>query len=82
MRLRVAEILEENARKGRKPATAYQLSKASGGRLSMSTAARMARDEWRCLDRDVLVTLCDVFGCQPGDLLEHVPDKPKRRRTP
>lgn len=70
MRLRLGEILKENARKGKNPSTAYALAKASGGRLSMSTAARLARDEWQCLTRDVLSTLCEVLDVWPDDLLD------------
>jgi hypothetical protein len=74
MRVPRAETLRENKRYGRKPPTAYQLVKASGGRLSPSTASRLKRDEWACLTRNVLVTLCDVLVVLPGELF----DKRKR----
>jgi DNA-binding Xre family transcriptional regulator len=77
MRLRLAEILKENKRKGRKPATAYQLAQLTG--LSISTASRLVRDEWQCLPRDVLAKLCESLGKSPAELLEYIPDKPKRR---
>ena len=57
--------------------TAYGLAKASGGRLSMSAAARLARDEWKCLPRAVLEALCEVLNVEPGELFERA--KGKRR---
>ena len=58
--------------------TAYGLSKASGGRLSLSAAARLTRDEWKCLPRDVLEVLCEVLNVEPGELFERVKGKGKR----
>lgn len=78
MRLRLAEILDENAQRDREPATAYQLAKLSAGRLSMSAAARLVRDEWRCLPREVLETLCDVLGVEPCELFSREGAKPSR----
>ena len=73
MRLRLGEILKENERKGVEPSTADQLARKSKGRLSMATAARLARDEWKVLPRDVLITLCEVLEVGPNDeYLRHV----------
>lgn len=71
MRLRVSNLLEQRGM------TAYALYQKSDGRISLSAAYRLAADKWRCLSRDVLDALCDVFGCEPGDLLER--DKGRRR---
>jgi DNA-binding Xre family transcriptional regulator len=81
MRLRLAEILKENKRKGVEPSTADQLAKKSKGRLSMSTAVRLARDEWKVLPRDVLITLCEVLQVGPNELLDYTPTKRKRGRS-
>lgn len=52
--------------------TPYALAKASDGRISMSTAYRLARLKGRVetFDRDVLEALCDVLDVEPGELLE------------
>lgn len=65
MRLRVPELLEKQG------ITAYQLAKRSDGRISTSTAYRLAAGEWGRLSPDVLEALCDVFGvADPGKLFE------------
>jgi len=64
MRLRVSDLLAE------RQMSAYALHKASAGRLSLSTAARLARGEWKCLSAQQLDALCDVLGVEPGELLE------------
>jgi DNA-binding Xre family transcriptional regulator len=66
LRLRLPELLE------RRGMTPYALAKASGGRISMSTAYRLARLRGRLetFDRDVLDALCDVLQVEPGELLE------------
>lgn len=81
MRLRLGEILKENRRKGLEPSTADQLAKKSKGRLSMATAARLARDEWKVLPRDVLITLCEVLEVGPNDFLDYTPTTGKRGRS-
>lgn len=65
MKLRIPELLREHGM------TAYGLHKASGGRLSLSGAYRLARGEWKALSSEVLDVLCDVFGIDdPGPLFE------------
>lgn len=74
MKLRVPELLEERG------LTAYALAKASDGRLSLSTAHRLARGEWKCLSAEVLEALCEVLEIDdPGPLFER--DAGKRRRA-
>ena len=77
MRLRLPELLEEQ----KPPMTAYGLAKASGGRISLSTAYRLTRNRGvvRYLDSELLETMCDVFSCEPGELLER--EKTKKRRA-
>jgi DNA-binding Xre family transcriptional regulator len=66
LRLRLPELLEE------REMTPYALAKASRGRISMSTAYRLARLKGRVetFDRSVLDALCDVLSVEPGELLE------------
>jgi DNA-binding Xre family transcriptional regulator len=74
MRLRLPELLNERGM------SAYALSKQSKGRISMSTAYRMARLSGRVqnFDAELLEALCDVLSVEPGELLER--DSAKRRR--
>lgn len=67
MRLRLPELM-----KARKLTTAYQLAKASHGRLTATTAYRLLDpdDPPQRIDFVTLDTLCDLFGVGPGELLE------------
>jgi DNA-binding Xre family transcriptional regulator len=67
MRLRLPELM-----KARKMTTAYQLAKASNGRLTVTTAYRIvaANGHPDRIDMRTLDILCDVFGVGPGELLE------------
>ncbi len=66
MRLRLPELLEQ---RGLSP---YALSKQSKGRISMSTAYRLAKLKGRVatFDAELLEALCAVLNCEPGDLLQ------------
>jgi DNA-binding Xre family transcriptional regulator len=71
LRLRVNELL---AKRG---LTAYALSKASDGRISMTTAYRL-RDtdgELDTFNSEMLEALCDVLGVEIKELIERVPEK-------
>lgn len=74
MRLRLPELLDERG------LSAYALSKRSGGRISMSTAYRLAKLNGRVqnFDAEMLEALCDVLQVEPGQLMER--DKPKRSK--
>ena len=74
IRFRLAEILK------RKGWTPYRLSQVTG--LTVPTAYRLADPELRFgrFTADTLSRLCGALGVQPGDLLEWVPEKKKRRR--
>lgn len=63
MRLRVPELLAD------RQMTPYALHKASGGRISLSAAYRLASGEFRAVSSSVLDALCDVFEIDdPGPL--------------
>ena len=68
MRLRLPELLTEH----KPPLTADAVAKASGDRISLSTIYRLNRNRGRVasFDGELLEALCDVFGVEPGKLLE------------
>jgi DNA-binding Xre family transcriptional regulator len=73
LRLRLPELLEERGM------TPYAFSKATNGRVSMSTAYRVARMRGRLatFDATLLQAICDVLQVEPGELFEQ---KRTRRR--
>lgn len=73
VRLRIPELLRQ------KGVTPYRLSKLSGGRISLSTAYRLARLRGRLhsFDSRLCEVLCEILKVTPGDLFEL---EPRRRR--
>jgi hypothetical protein len=80
MRLRLPELLTEH----KPPLTAYAVAKASKNRISLTTIYRLCRAEGRAstFDGELLEALSDVFGVEPGKLLERegYGEGPRRRR--
>lgn len=79
VRVRIPELLQLRGM------SVYELSKRSQGRVSMSTAYRLARKRGRAhtFDAELLEALCDVLGVGPGELLEREtapPGKGEARR--
>jgi hypothetical protein len=74
MRLRVPELLEERGW------TAYELSKKSNGRISMSAAYRFVNGDWKCVSGEMLDALCDVFGLTDTGRLFERTDKRSTRK--
>ena len=81
MRLRVPELLAE------RKMTAYAMHKASGGRISLSMAYRLAKGTFGLISADVLEALCDVFEIDdPGPLFvrnhaaARIPKRARQRR--
>jgi hypothetical protein len=66
MRVRFPELLKRSG------LTPYAVAKQSDDRISLSTAYRFNRSGGRLntFDAAVLEALCDIFGVQPGELLE------------
>lgn len=66
MRLRFTDLL---AKAGMTP---YTFAKASGGRMSPSTAYRIRKADGRLgtFDNTTLDTICDVLGVPPTELFE------------
>lgn len=79
MRLRLAELMAAHQPPLK---TAYQLSKASAGRISMTNAYRLVESAGKPdrIEMDTLEALCDVFGVGPGELLEQEHHKPAKKR--
>jgi DNA-binding Xre family transcriptional regulator len=88
VRLKVPELFREYR------VTAYQLAKASRGRIDESTLYRLARKKGRLdfIATDLLDALCDVLEeisrergeivkVEPGELLEREPARTKRKRA-
>ncbi len=73
LRLRFPELLDERGM------TPYACSKATEGRVSMSTAYRIVRMKGRLatFDATLLDAICDVLKVKPGQLFER---ERKRRR--
>ena len=73
LRLRFPELLDERGM------TPYAFSKATEGRVSMSTAYRIVRMRGRLatFDASLLDAICDVLKIKPGQLFER---ERKRRR--
>lgn len=59
--------------------TAYALAK--GTTLTEPRAYRLANEdgEFERLEHDAINELCAFFDVQPGELLEYVPDKKRRK---
>ena len=72
VKLRVYEMMAQCGFRTRKAlAEAAGMTEANIGKLVKGEVARV---ELRTID-----ALCRVFECQPGDLLEYVPERQKRR---
>jgi DNA-binding Xre family transcriptional regulator len=73
LRLRLPELLEKRGM------TPYAFSKATKGRVSMSTAYRIVRMRGRLqtFEATLLEAMCEVFRVKPGELFKW---ERKRRR--
>lgn len=79
VRWKLPDILEERG------LTAYRLAAMAqerGHDLTVRAVYRLADPdhELRRLDLATLNAVCDALRLSPGDLLEYVADKPKRKR--
>ncbi len=80
MRWKLPEILDERG------LTAYRLSammRERGYPMTIRGAYRLADPDHdiRRLDLATLNAVCEVLDLKPGELLEHIPDKSKRKRV-
>lgn len=81
MRMRLPELLEE------RKMTAYELSKRSEGRITLSTIYRLVRQQGRVryIDAEVAQAICDVLEIPPARLFDHqngrADSRARRKRT-
>src|SRR5690348_16396000 len=61
--------------------TAYRLAKETGFNQQRAYALAKPGARFASYKDDALDALCAALDCQPGDLLEWVPDKRARTRT-
>ncbi len=52
--------------------TQVELAERMG--LALSNVHNIVNDNFKAIRQDTLEKLCEVLACQPGDLLEYVPD--------
>lgn len=71
MRIRFNELLKDAK------LTPYSLALKSNGRISLSAAHRLAREDGRVklFSAALLDALCDAFNVDPNELLEREPEK-------
>ena len=72
IKFRLNDVLEERGQ------TVYWLWKQTG--IRYATIWQLAKGEASRLNLDALDRICDVLGCQPGDLLVRVETRKKRKR--
>lgn len=60
---------------GRHKMTQKAFSEKTG--IRPATVSMMYHETLRRLDLDQLDAMCQVFGCQPGDLLDYISDEPQ-----
>ena len=75
VRWKIAELLRRRGWTAYRLAQKTEITIPAVYRLAKQNA-QMGRVEGVTLDK-----LCVALDCQPGDLLEHIPDKPKRKRS-
>lgn len=59
---------------GEKKMNMSDLSKSAG--IARNTVSALFYENGKGITWDVMEKLCAALNCQPGDLLEYVPDKP------
>jgi putative transcriptional regulator len=70
LRLKLDELLQERGR------SAYSVAKETG--LKETTLWRLRHNKGTATFNTIDL-LCKALDCQPGDLLEYIPDKPSRK---
>lgn len=76
IRFRLHAVLEERAQHDQRISQS-ELSRRSG--VSLTTINAMVLNKTAQVSLKTLDALCDVLGCEPGELLER--ETPKRRRV-
>lgn len=73
MRWKISELLEKRGW------TAYRLAQETG--ITVPAVYRLAKQQAQMgrVEGDTLDRLCAALDCQPGDLLEYMPERKGRR---
>lgn len=56
--------------------TTYKIRKM--GVLAQSTLTKLRHD--KCVTTDTIEVLCKLLNCQPGDLMEYIPDEEAQQK--
>lgn len=70
IRFRLKELMAEKAFQEGKPTTLVEIAEATG--IARSTLNRIANVRGYSTSTDVLDKLCEYFGCNVEDLLQHI----------
>jgi putative transcriptional regulator len=73
IRFRIKSLLEEKSFKDGKRYTIKDLIDATG--MSRPTFSRIANEPGYSTTTDTINLLCEFFECQPGELMEYIPDE-------
>lgn len=71
--IRLAKLAKEKAHKEGRSITKYVVASETG--IAYNTISRYWDNDVKGVNFDVLLTLCDYFGCYLDDLLVQVPDE-------
>ena len=73
IRIKLKQLLDDKAFKERRRITLNDVSEATG--ISRPTLTRIANIAGYNTNTDTIDALCGYFKCEPGELLQRVPDK-------
>jgi putative transcriptional regulator len=73
IRFRIKSLLEEKSFKEGKRYTIKDLIETTG--MSRPTISRIANEPGYSTTTDTINLLCEFFDCQPGELMEFIPDE-------
>jgi putative transcriptional regulator len=71
IRFRISELL------GKHKMTQKDLAEKTG--IRPATVSALYHDKIKRLEVEHIESLCRVFNCQPGDLMEYIPDKKEEK---
>lgn len=72
IRVRLKQLMDDKAFAERRRITLNEVSEQTG--ISRPTLTRVANRPGYNVGTEVIDALCKYFQCQPGDLLDYVPD--------
>lgn len=72
IRFRLTELTADKAFKERRVIALTEIAQATG--IHRATLSKMANQPGANIGSEIIDKLCAYFGCQPGDLMMHIPD--------